>query len=199
MMLRIRSSSTGVDVFSTGSRRWPAPSPSGILAQRRRRRRCSRARLRRLALDELLADHRLQADRALGVLAEVLEGRVVDLQHDRRLVVAASRRALDLADLRARDLHVLARDEEAALLKIARTLVVAAVVARRARAEHEHDEHGDQQQAAGQPRFMAGETLRSWAGQHVLGVAVEAAGRNGLEPSGRGWVAAPGQRRLSRS
>ena len=38
------------------------------------------------------------------------------------------------------------------------------------------------------------------AGQHVRGVAVEAAVvANGFEPSGRGWVAAPGQKRVGRS
>ena len=46
------------------------------LPQRRRRRIALGARLRRDALDQLLADHRLEPDLALGVAAEVLEAGV---------------------------------------------------------------------------------------------------------------------------
>ncbi len=53
--------------------------------QLRRRIGARRARLGRLALDELLAEERLRANQAGGVLAPVLKARVGDPHHDDRL------------------------------------------------------------------------------------------------------------------
>ena len=61
VMLLIRSRSTGLVVCETGSRYWPSPLPVVDLLQRGRRLGVRLARLRRLALDELLADQRLRA------------------------------------------------------------------------------------------------------------------------------------------
>ena len=63
------------------------------------------------ALHELLADQRLRADRALRVGAEVVEAGAVDAQHHRGLVVGRDVERLDLADLDAGDLDVLAGDD----------------------------------------------------------------------------------------
>jgi hypothetical protein len=71
----------------------------------------------RLALHVLLPDQRLKADLAVRVAAEGLEGGIVDQQDDRRLVVARQVDVVDLADLHARDLHVLAGDDEARVVE----------------------------------------------------------------------------------
>src|SRR5436309_3183541 len=85
-------------------------------------------RLGRLALDELLADHRLKPDLALSVLAEVLESLVGDLHHHRRAQVLVHVERIDDADLGARDLHVLAGDQELGVVEDRADLVVAAAV-----------------------------------------------------------------------
>ncbi len=84
---------------------------AGDLVQRRRQRRAFGARLGGQAVDELLADQRLGFDRAARVGAEVLEARVFDVQHDRRLRGRRRRDRPDDAHLHALDLHVLAGDD----------------------------------------------------------------------------------------
>ena len=85
-MSLIRSGSTLVLLLPSGSRYWPAPGwPAGI---------CfsggggcwpgARGTVGR-AVDVLLADQRLRADLAAGVLAEVLEAGVGDFELDDRL------------------------------------------------------------------------------------------------------------------
>ncbi len=78
--------------------------------QLRRWRGAFDAWLRRKAVDVLLADQRLRADRAGRVDAEVLEAGVFDVQHDRRLRGGRRGDRFDDADLDAVDLDVLARD-----------------------------------------------------------------------------------------
>ena len=91
LMSPSRSTSTGLCVFCTGSRYSPAPSwPLADLLQRRRQRRAFDARLGRQAVDVLLADQRLRADRAAGVGAEVLEAGVCDVRARPRPWPAAS-------------------------------------------------------------------------------------------------------------
>ena len=100
--------------------------------QRRRRLRAGRARQGRPAVDVLLADQRLRADDAVGVLAEVLEAGVFDLHHDHRLAgdrfgvavfeavdFARQRDAdrFDFADVGAGDPHLLALDHERAVVE----------------------------------------------------------------------------------
>ena len=75
---------------STGSRYWPSPGALlDLLAARGGASRAGGARLRRLALDEALADQRLRAHDAARVAAEVLVAGVVDVEHDRGLEVLA--------------------------------------------------------------------------------------------------------------
>ena len=117
---------------STGSRYWPLPGPFSILSQRgggsaRRRRACVG-----VALDEALADQRLRAHDAARVLAEVLVARVGDVEHDGGLVVVGDVERVDLADLHAGDLDVLARDHEAGVVED-RAHLVAPLARRRAR------------------------------------------------------------------
>ena len=143
MMLLTRSRSIALPLRSSGSRCWPAPgSPSGI----------SRARAAAgvpgargsvgVALDELLADQRLRADQAGRVVAEVLEGRVVDLQARSPPCPASgspSSRAAsslvgdvdrgDRADVGAGDADLLAVDQEAGVVEDRADLVAALVAA----------------------------------------------------------------------
>ena len=112
------------------------------LAQRRRRLGVDGALLRRRALDELLADQRLRADLAAGVGAEVLVRRVLDVEHHHGLEVAGDVHRVDLADLDAGDLDVLAGDHEAGVVEDRAHLVGAAV----ARAGGDHHGGGDGEQ-----------------------------------------------------
>ena len=87
-MLLIRSASTGV--VGVLDRQQPLAGAGlavGDLLELRRRGRSPRSRgsVGR-ALDQLLADHRLEADRAVRVLAEVLEAGLFDPHDDRGLV-----------------------------------------------------------------------------------------------------------------
>ena len=203
--LRIRSSPTGVTVLDTGSRYWPAPSwPSGILLQRRWGRIALRPRLGRDALDELLADHRLEPDLALGVAAEVLEARLVDLQHDRR---RACRRSP-----RARRRSPPSRPRSSRPRPGSRT--------QRCRRSRGPCSHRRRRPPAPTPTTSAMSTpttasamisrcLKSyssrssrphgptglWLGSQSPAVSLPSS-VNGLEPSGAGCVAAPGQKRL---
>ena len=123
--------STGREVCVAGSRCWPLPSPgrSWAAAAAAARRR---ARLRGRALDELLADQRLRPDRAVASVRKSPNPGSSIRSTTAALLVGRDVERLDLADLDAGDLHVLARDHgEVALSKIARTLVVAAAVAAR--------------------------------------------------------------------
>ena len=174
MMLLSRSRSTDCSVFSTGSRYWPSPGPSSI------RRSgpgasASTARLRRrLALDELLADQRLRADRALRVGAEVLVARVVDLQHDGGLEVRRHLDRVDRADLDAGHLDVLAGDDEAGVVED-RPHAVGVVLL--ARDEDERRERGDEQDGGdgdGGPHGPGG----TWFGSQSS-VAADVAPRRG--------------------
>jgi hypothetical protein len=87
---------------------------------------------RRPAVDELLPDQRLRADQAAGVAAEVVEGGIVDPQHDHgfarhgagpAVLVAGDlprhrdADGLDLADVGARHPHFLALHEEGAVVE----------------------------------------------------------------------------------
>src|SRR4029078_8117191 len=110
----------------------PPALAAGYARQRRRRRGAVRARLRRRALDELLADQRLRADRALGVAAEVLEAGPVDAQDDGGLLVRGHIERVHLADLDPGDLDILARDDRERVLEDRAHLVGAARVRRRA-------------------------------------------------------------------
>ena len=188
MMLLSRSRSTERSVFSTGSRRWPSPGPSSISRSSPGASAPTRALLRRLALDELLADQRLRPDDALRVGAEVLVARVVDPQHDRGLEVRRDLDVLDRADLDAGDLHVLARDDEAGVVEDrAHAVGLVLLARRRGRAPPARRRAG---------RRRRGRRL-SWPRRHLVGIAVEvpSTSRHGAEPSAFGCDAAPGQRR----
>ena len=105
---------------------------------------------------------------------------------------------VDLADLRARDHHVLAGDRERGVVEDRADLVVAAVVAARAHADDERDQHAhDGERAirtAASTRLPHGPT-GLLARVAVVGGQLAVVG-NGFEPSGAGCVAAPGQKRL---
>ena len=168
-----RSRSTGELVFCTGSRCSPAPSPV------RDRRQLGRAGRARLAVDERLADQRLRADRAVGVRVERREARRSWMSS----ITAAflSRRhvqRVDLAHLRAGDLHVLARHERDAMSKIARTCSGPCPRRRRAPRRRTPASRGTRDQRAALCRSAA-----SWAGRARSRVAVwgELSGR------GTGW------------
>ncbi len=100
-------------------------------AERGRRLAGGGARLRRLAVDELLTEQRLRADDAAGVRAAVLEAGVADVHHDDRLagIVVAVRvdglagpgdvDGVDRADGGAGDPHLLVVDEEAGVVEVA--------------------------------------------------------------------------------
>ena len=130
MMLLIRSRSTARLVFCTGSRRSPSPGPVLDLLELGRRLVARALGARRRALHEALADQRLRADLALRVAAEVLVALVVDPQDDRGLVVVGDLDVVDAADLHARDLHVLARDDEAGVVEDRADLVGVVLPAR---------------------------------------------------------------------
>ncbi len=210
-MSLIRSGSTLVPLLPSGSRYWPAPgSPSGICFSGGGGRRPGRPRQGRPAVDELLADQRLRPDLAAGVAAEVLEARVGDLHHDHRLAGRRDRLAvavgdrlarhrhadrLDRADVGAGDPDLLAVDHEAAVV----------------------EDRADDVAVAGAPppetsrtttTTAATSTCRDYqppdhgpggasAGLHSEGLTRCRCGGStkGLEPSGAGWVAPPGQRR----
>ena len=89
MTLLIRSRSTAFVVLRDRQQVLALALALVDLLQRRRRGGVDGARLGRRALDELLADQRLRADRAVRVGAEVLEAGVVDVEDHDRLVVAA--------------------------------------------------------------------------------------------------------------
>ena len=112
------------------------------LLQRRRRGGVDGALLGRLALDEPLADQRLRAHLAARVGAEVLVAGVLDVEHDDGLEVARDVERVDLADLDARDLDVLAGDHEAGVVEDRADLVGAAVAG--ARGQHRGGGHGEQ-------------------------------------------------------
>ncbi len=112
------------------------------LLQLRGRLRGGLSRLRRLALDELLADQRLRADHALGVAAEVLVALVLDVEHDDGLEVVRDVERVDLADLDAGHLHVLAGDDEARAVEDGADLVALVVSARE---QHDHHRGGDRE------------------------------------------------------
>ena len=110
-MLLIRSRSTDCSVF--------VDRQQVLALARARRRSCSSAGggsaptgalLRRLALDELLADQRLRADHAAARRGGSPGSRVVDVEHDGGLEVGRDVERVDLADLDAGDLDVLAGD-----------------------------------------------------------------------------------------
>jgi hypothetical protein len=162
----------------------------GDLAQRRRRLLALRARLRRRALDVLLADERLRADRALRVGAEVLERGLGDLEHDRSAVVVGHVELVDLADVDAGDADVLPGDEREGVVED-RADLVARGVGVVAGPGAEHRDHGGRRE-----HERDDEDAPSWPGQHQPLVAVEAVVLEGGEPSAAAWVAAPGQRLL---
>ncbi len=110
-MLLTRSMSTGREVCVDGQQVLALALAVLDLLQRRSRLGPGGPRLRRRALDELLADQRLRADRAGRVLAEVLEAGLGDVEDDGGLLRRRHVERLDLADLDARDLDVLAGDD----------------------------------------------------------------------------------------
>ena len=122
MMLLIRSRSTVCIVLVDRQQVLALARPALDPPQRRRRRGVRRAQLRRLALDEALADQLLRAHEAGRVAPEVLVGRVVDAQHERGLEVRRDLDGLDLADLDAGDACTSSPGiTKPALSKIART------------------------------------------------------------------------------
>jgi hypothetical protein len=89
----------------------------------------------------------LGPDDALGVAAEVLVALVVDLEHDDGLEVLRHVERVDLADLDARDLDVLARDHEARVVEDRAHQVGLVAVARGEHdrdGEDDHEEDGDE-------------------------------------------------------
>ena len=103
-----------------------------------------RPRLGRHAFHELLADQRLGADGAGGVLAEVAEPRAGDAQHHRCLLIAGDVERVDGPDLDPGDLHVLPRDDRERVVEDGPH----AVGVRRAGAGRQHGDgrHADAQQ-----------------------------------------------------
>ena len=170
-MLLIRSRSTGVPCCVDRQQVLALARPGVDLAQLRRRGAARRARLRRRALDELLADQRLRADRAVRVLAEAWKPGSSMLQDDRRLLVRRDVERLDRADLGAGDLHVLARDHERGVVEDRPDPVAAAAVARRpwrARpARPAATRHGDRWRRRAS---LAGRTSRGIAVEGAVGV-----------------------------
>ena len=121
----------------------------------RRRIGVSGADLGRLALDEALADQVLRADDAARVAAEVLVAGLGDLEHDRGLEVLGDVERLDLADLDAGDLHVLAGDDEARVVEdrpdAVGLLVLAGQEQHGAERDHDEDHRGDAEERPHRP------------------------------------------------
>ncbi len=178
----IMSRSTGELLFVTGSRCSPSPSPSSIVVQLLRRRGARRA------LHELLADQRLRPDRAARVRLPGGEVVVVDAQHDGRLLVVGHLQRVHDAHRRAGDLHVLALHERGGVVedRAHEVGVVAVLLAGGVHhADHEprHDGHGE-----GYPDEPSHGPGGVWDVEQSLPAGA------GLEPSGAGWMIAPGQR-----
>ncbi len=96
----------------------PRPFPAGWDGgQRRRQRRADGPFLGGNAVDVLLADQRLDLDRAGGVGAEVLEAGVFDVQRDRRPGLRRGHHFAHDARLDAVDQHVLAGDQVAGVVE----------------------------------------------------------------------------------
>ena len=89
----------------------------GDLLQRRRQRRAFDPRLGGDAVDVLLADQALGADRAAGVAAEVLEAGVADAEHDGRLGRRRGFDRFDGADFDGGDVDVLPGDDVARVVE----------------------------------------------------------------------------------
>ena len=157
-MLPIRSRSTALPLFSTGSRYWPSPSPSSICssfggASSPAARTCGR-----LALDEALADQRLRAHDAARVAAEVLVAGVGDVEHHGGLLVLRQVDRVDRADADAGDLDVLAGDHEAGVVEDRADLVVLAFLAAPEDEDHHGGGRGDQQDDGGDAGHGPGST-----------------------------------------
>ena len=206
-----------VDLLAVVLDRQPVLAGAGLavgdLLERRRRLAARRARLRRLALDVLLAEQRLRPDQAGGVAQEVLEAGIGDAEHGHRLawvLVAVSlhrligqrdRDVVDGADRRAGDPDVLAVDEEAGVVEVGADLVVAAAVtfAGGGRGDQRRDDaqtddygqdpsHGPGSGPGGSQPGLQSDGVRSLFGQ--------AGPTNGFELSGAGADPPPGQRSL---
>src|SRR5205807_1769983 len=127
---------------------------------------------------------------ARRVLAEVVEARLVDLEDHRGAVVRGDREVVDLADLDAGDLDVLALDDRERRVEDRPHLVGAAAAALRARAGQHEDrgagqgEEDDREAPHGPGRIALGSQSR-----------VPLVSRNGAELSALGCEAVPGQRR----
>ena len=164
------------------------------LLQRRRQLLALLARLSRLALDVLLADQRLQPQLAVGIAPEGREGLVVDAQDDRGLVVVGEVDVVDLTDLDARDLHVLAGDHEAAVVEDGTHAVAATVVVTAARGGHERaQQQADDQREDQLAPERHGVALIVWDGSQST-FADGPLSRNGAEPSAGTGAPVPGQR-----
>jgi hypothetical protein len=144
------------------------------------------------ALDELLADQRLRADRAARVLVERREAGLVDLQDDRRALVVGHVERLDLTDDRARDLHVLALHDVGRVVEDRADLVALAAGLAGAHAEHEQRRQADaQHEECRDPPDHGPGGVVSGSQSKLPSAAVPF---HGFEPSGAGWIAPPGQR-----
>jgi hypothetical protein len=122
------------------------------------------------ALDELLAEQRLDADLAVGVGTERHKRASVDRQHQRRLVLRRERDRLDRADLDARDLDVLAGDHERGVVEhrpdeVAGLARAGRALDRHRRYEPDHDEHRDHDECPGEPHGVPPivSEARQWA------------------------------------
>ena len=185
MMLLIRSMSTGAIVLLTRQQVLAlARRPSSIFAQRRRRLGAAACGCGRRALDELLADQRLRPDRCSARPCGSPRSRARRCcRTTAAFLSGVTSSDVDLADLDAGDLHVLARDDEDGVVEDRAHLVAAsrraapmpttAATARRRRA------------TSRRWRRRA-----SWAGRHLGRVAVELAGRRRATAPSRprgGW------------
>ena len=167
--------------------------------ERRRRLRLRGVRLRRLAVDVLLAEERGRPDDAGGILAEVLEAGVRDVHHDDRLAGIRAFVAIrplawhrhvdggDTSHLRSRDPHVLAGDQERPVVEDPADLVAATGAARPLGDEDQRD-RGQQRGCCDNPSHQPGGTS---LGSHLPSRLPPS--RNGFDPA-MGCVAPPGQR-----
>ena len=213
-MSLIRSGSTLVLLFSSGSSSWPAPGwPSGISFSGGRRFGVRGPRQGRPAVDVLLADQRLRPDHAAGVFAEVLEAGVVDLHHDHRLARDRLRLAVfvagdlarhghadrfDFADVGAGDAHLLALDHERAVVEDrAHDVALVAAAGRRRAGRRRRRRRRAARAIRAFLRLLLMARPPGCTGTRSTPEPVKGGSTNGLEPSAAGWVAPPGQRRLT--
>ena len=206
-MLLIRSGSTLVLLFSSGSRYWPAPGfPAGIcfsggggLEPGAR----GRVGVQSTNFSPISDCGRI---RQLASAAEVLEAGVFDLHRDHGLArdrlrlavlvavdLARHRHAdrFDFADGGAGDAHFLARDHEAAAVEDPADDVAAAAAAAAGDQHDDDDDRGDQPGCDQPfPHGPGGASAGSHADDGLTPEPAKGGSVNGLEPSGGGLRAA---------